>query len=326
MTAYLRTPDANFSGLTDFQFKPCYHQWRDLRMHYVDEGPQDGPVMLLMHGMPAWSYLYRNVIPALVAEGYRCIAADHFGFGKSDKPTDPHWYSIARHTEVLTSLITTLDLRHITLLCQDWGGPIGLAQAATMPERFDRLTIMNTWLHHPEFTYSPAIERWQNNWQEGGLFAGEKPNVGILVALSAKVISRELAIQGLVAGGLSSFPSSQCEAMVTAYNAPFSGLDDAAYNGLRQFPLSIPMSESSYNYGNGPAQTLHYKLLLQWQKPIHFIWGCQDDVFDERWGRQWASKYPQASFDPITDAGHFLQNTHGELIVKLLLKRIEQEQ
>ena len=102
--------------------------------------------------MPDWAYLYRTLIPGLVDAGYRCIAPDHLGFGRSDKPTDPNWYSIARHTEVLTSLVTALDLDDITLVCQDWGGPIGLAQAAMMPERFSRLVIMNTWLHNPDFT------------------------------------------------------------------------------------------------------------------------------------------------------------------------------
>jgi haloalkane dehalogenase len=325
MTEYFRTPDASFADLTQYQFSPNYHQWHDLRMHYLDEGPKDGPVMLLMHGMPAWSYLYRDIIPLLVAAGYRCIAPDHLGFGKSDKPSDIHWYSIARHSEVLMSLIVSLDLQRITLLCQDWGGPIGLAQAATMPERFERLSIMNTWLHHPEFKYSAAIERWRNNWQEGGLFAGEKPNVGVLIALSAKLISRELAMKGLISGSLSEYPSPACETMVAAYNAPFSGLDDDSYNGLRRFPLSIPMSPSGFCLGNGPVQALHYNLLLQWQKPVHFIWGCQDDVFDEQWGRQWASKYSQATFDPIEDAGHFLQNTHGEQIANTLLARIAQE-
>jgi haloalkane dehalogenase len=123
MTDFCRTPDSNFDALEDYDFEPHYHEWGDLRMHYLDEGPSDGPVMLLVHGMPTWSYLYRDFIPKLASAGFRCIAPDHFGFGKSDKPTDPYWYSIARHTEVLTSLATALDLSDITLVCQDWGGP-----------------------------------------------------------------------------------------------------------------------------------------------------------------------------------------------------------
>ena len=185
MTAFIRTPDENFAGLAGFDFEPDHHEWQDLRMHYLDEGPVDGPVMLLMHGMPTWSYLYRHMIPPLVAAGYRCIAPDHMGFGRSDKPTDIHWYTIARHTEILTTLITALDLNDITLVCQDWGGPTGLAQAATMPERFSRLVIMNTWLHHPEFEYSPAIHRWNQGWQAGGIFDRECPDVALLLVLTA---------------------------------------------------------------------------------------------------------------------------------------------
>ena len=118
MTDFIRTPDEQFQDLADFSFAPNYHIWRDLRMHYVDEGPVDGPVMLLLHGMPTWSYLYRDMIPLLVDAGFRCIAPDHMGFGRSDKPTDPHWYSIARHQEILSSLILALDLQRVTLVCR----------------------------------------------------------------------------------------------------------------------------------------------------------------------------------------------------------------
>ena len=329
MTDFERTPDSNFEGLKDYDFEPNWHTWQDLRMHYVDEGPKDGPVMLLLHGMPTWSYLYRDVIPPLVAAGYRCIAPDHLGFGKSDKPTDFHWFTIARHVEVMTSLITSLDLHHITLVCQDWGGPIGLAQAATMPERFDRLTIMNTWLHHPEYTYSDAIRNWHRNWHEGGLFAREKPDVGLLMAMSAGLLAREETFPHLVGGTEPAYPNDEARAMHDAYLAPFKGLSDAAWNGPRKFPLSIPLDETHYSTGNGAAQTLHYRLLLAWDKPLHFIWGCADDVFTEAWGREWASRFQAipggATFDPIEDAGHFLQNTHGNRLAEILLTRIGEE-
>ena len=102
MTDFIRTNEANFDNLSDFKFSPHFHAWQDMRMHYLDEGPRDGPVMLLIHGMPTWSYLYRDFIVPLTEAGYRCIAPDHLGFGKSDKPTDINWYTIARHTEILT--------------------------------------------------------------------------------------------------------------------------------------------------------------------------------------------------------------------------------
>ena len=122
---FLRTPDENFEGLADFPYQPHYLDIDGLRMHYIDEGPADGPVVLMMHGMPTWSYLYRNMIKLMVAKGYRCIAPDHIGFGRSDKVTDPAWYNIARHISNTKRLIESLDLRNIMIMVQDWGGPTG---------------------------------------------------------------------------------------------------------------------------------------------------------------------------------------------------------
>ena len=317
MTDFIRTPDNNFADLPGYAYQPNYHGWQDLRMHYLDEGPKNSPVMLLLHGMPTWSYLYRDMIPALTAAGYRCIAPDHMGFGRSDKPTDIHWYTIARHTEILTSLITTLDLQDITLVCQDWGGPTGLAQAAIMPERFRRLVIMNTWLHHPEYQYTAAIRNWNASWHEGGLFHREKPDIGLLLVLSAGLAGPEVIFPALGEGRDPGLTGAAAE-LYRGFSAPFRDQDDSAYNGLRRFPLSIPLD--SYDNGNAAAQTHHYRTLLAQRPPTHFIWGCADDVFDESWGRQWA-KQMNASFDAIPEAGHFLQNTHPARIVELILSR-----
>ncbi len=319
MTDFIRTPEENFADLDDFPYAPNYHSWQDLRMHYVDEGPEDGPVMLLLHGMPTWSYLYRDMIPALVDAGYRCIAPDHMGFGRSDKPTDIHWYTIARHTEILTSLITSLDLNNITLVCQDWGGPTGLAQAATMPERFERLIIMNTWLHHPEFEYTDAIQNWIQNWYEGGRFHLERPNVGLLLILP--MVGPEVVFPALMAGTEPEL-EGEAAAVYRGFSAPYRGLPDEAFNGYRRFPLSIPVR--NYDNGNGAAQTLHYRTLLNWDKHVHFVWGCSDDVFNEAWGRKWAGQM-NATFDAIPEAGHFLQNSHGAETAGFILKRISEE-
>ena len=318
MTDYIRTPTENFAHLSDYDFSENYHSWQDMRMHYLDEGPKDAPVMLLLHGMPTWSYLYRDIIPLFVDAGYRCIAPDHLGFGKSDKPTDIHWYTIARHTEILTTLITDLDLNDITLLCQDWGGPTGLAQAATMPERFSRLVIMNTWLHHPGYEYSPAIVDWNKNWHDGGHFCRSQPNVALLMLLSSGLLPGQVVIPAIREGIVPEM-SAQAKTMYDAYLAPFKGLPDEAYNGLRRFPLSIPLD--SYNNGNAAAQTLHYNTLLNWDKPVNFVWGCRDDVFTESWGREWARRL-NATFDTIEEAGHFLQNTHGVEVAGHVLRRI----
>ena len=320
MTDYIRTPDDNFAAIADFPYVPNYHTWQDLRMHYIDEGPKDGPVMLLLHGMPTWAYLYRDMIPLLVDAGYRCIAPDHMGFGRSDKPTDIHWYTIARHTEILTTLITALDLKHITVLCQDWGGPTGLAQAVYMPDRFDRLIIMNTWLHHPGYAYSEAITNWNRNWHEGGLFHRERPDIGLLLVLDAGLASRE-TVFGAIVEGKDPNLKGKAQDLYHAFSAPYRGQPDNAFNGFRRFPLSIPLD--SYDNGNAAAQTHHYETLLQWSKHVHFIWGCKDAVFNEAWGRAWADRM-HATFDPIADAGHFLQNSHGPAVVEHILRRIEE--
>jgi haloalkane dehalogenase len=321
VTEFIRTPDANFAGLDDFPFEPHFHDWQDMRVHYVDEGPADGPVVLLVHGMPTWSYLYRTMIPGLVAAGYRCIAPDHLGFGRSDKPTDLHWYTIARHTEVLTTLVTGLDLQNVTLVCQDWGGPTGLAQAATMPERFSRLVIMNTWLHHPEYVYSEAIHRWNAGWRPGGVFDRPCPDVALLLLLTAGLAGPEVVFPALTQGVEPNFTGDAAR-MYRGFHAPFAGLPDEAHNGLRRFPRSIPLD--SYDNGNAAAQTHHHRTLLGWSKPVHFVWGTADDIFTEAWGRTWAGQMG-ATFDPITGAHHFLQNTHGPEIVDAILRRIAEE-
>jgi len=318
MTEFVRSEDRHFAALVDWPHPPRYHHWKDLRVHYVDVGPTDGPVMLLLHGMPTWGYVYRYVIPPLVDAGFRCIAPDHLGFGRSDKPTDPAWFSIARHTEVLTSLITSLDLRRMTLVCQDWGGPIGLAQAATMPERFERLVIMNTWLHHPDHDYSPAIRDWIAGWHEGGPFHRERPALGLVPLMAGRLLDQATAFEHLVAGTEPPLEGRTAEAFA-AWSAPWRDLPDEAFNGPRWFPLSIPLND--HDSGNGEAQTAHHRTLLGWDKAVHFIWGGSDRIFHADGGRAWAEQM-SAPFDEIPEAGHFLQDSHGAQVAELILSRV----
>ena len=321
MENILRTPDKNFSELTDYPFEPNYYFWNGIRVHYVDEGPKEGPVMLLLHGMPTWGYLYRDMIPILKAKGYRCIVPDHIGFGRSDKPSEPSFYSIARHTEVLSGLISNLGLKNITLVCQDWGGPIGLAQAVYMEESFSRLVIMNTWLHHSGYEYSEAIVKWNKNWQEGGLFYIDKPNIAALLLISAGIIPPKLGIP-LILNGEDPIINSEATVMFKGFQAPYLNMPAEAFNGYRAFPLSI--CHYDLDRGNGTAQIYFFKQLLNWRKPVHFIWGAADDIFTENWGKKW-SKLMAGTFESIPAAGHFLQNTHGPEIVEILLNRISEE-
>ena len=214
-----------------------------------------------------------------------------------------------------------MDLRDVTLVCQDWGGPIGLAQAATMPERFARLVIMNTWLHHPGFEYTPAIRTWIAAWTPGGLFDRNTPNAALVPLISARKAEREAIFAALLSDSEPKFTDDALR-MYAGFAAPFRGLPDEAFNGLRMFPLSIPLYD--YDSGNGAAQTMHHHLLLGWSKPVHVVWGGADDVFTENWGRTWAEQLG-ATFDLIPDADHFLQNTHGEAVVDIVLDRINVE-
>lgn len=316
----VRTPDDNFTGLADYPFAPHYLDLDGVRMHYLDEGPADGPVALMVHGMPTWSYLYRHMIPPMVAAGYRCIAPDHIGFGRSDKVTEASWYDIARHTANLRRLIEQLDLHRITLCCQDWGGPIGLAQAAEMPERFERLVIMNTWLHHDGYEYTPGILDWIERNRPGGMLRENIPSrIGwghLLVMATGRATPAEV-IGPLLTGGEPVSFTGETEQVRAAYSAPFDGLGDEGSIGPRQFPLSIPVHDHAR--GNADAQARHFAAICAMDIPAHFIWGLVDRVFTGEWGQQWCGLMQRATWDAFDDANHFLQDTHGARIAQLVI-------
>jgi haloalkane dehalogenase len=316
---FVRTGDEHFADLVDFAHPPHYLDLDGLRMHYVDEGPADAPVALLLHGMPTWSYLYRSIIPPMVAAGYRCIAPDHIGFGRSDKVTEPSWYDIARHSANLTRLIESLDLRDVTVFVQDWGGPIGLAQVATMPERFSRLVIMNTWLHHVGYEYTAGIQNWITQNSPGGLFRDNVPERfgwGTLMVVATGRGAPQDVLFPVLQGGAATL-SAEAETVRDAYDAPFAGLGEAGVTGPRQFPLSIPFHDHSR--GNGDEQARHFAAINATRLPVHFVWGLADGVFDGDWGRRWHSLIPHATWDSFDDASHFLQDTHGGRIAQIVL-------
>ena len=319
---FLRTPDDNFSALDDFTFAPHYLETDGLRTHYLDEGPSDAPVALLMHGMPTWSYLYRTMIPPLLAAGYRCVAPDHIGFGRSDKVTDPGWYTIARHTENTRRLVEALDLRDITLFVQDWGGPTGLAQYAEMPGRFSRIVIMNTWLHHEGYGYTPGILDWIQRNSPGGMLRENVParfNWGLLMAMATRRAAPADSVAAAVTGGTPNL-SAEADRVRRGYDAPFEGLGDEGVTGPRRFPLCIPVNDPVA--GNAEAQERHFAAVNATDLPVHFVWGTEDNVFVTEWGRAWQSMIPGATWDEFP-AGHFLQDTHGPEIVAAVLRRTE---
>lgn len=317
----VRTPDSNFDSLKDFPFQSNFLDLGDMRMHYIDEGPSDGPIALMIHGMPTWSYLYRYMIPPLVNAGFRCIAPDHIGFGKSDKVTISDWYNIAQHISNLTKLVTQLDLKDITLFVQDWGGPIGLSQYAAMPERFSRLVIMNTWLHHSNYEYSPGILQWINQNLPGGLFRDNIPNKfnwGTLMAMSTGRVTPQDSLLRILSGEVPHM-SPDALAVQAAYDAPFDGLGDAGVTGPRRFPMCIPVHDSEA--GSALLQEECFHFVNQTELPVHFVWGVNDNVFTKEWGLKWHSLIPNSTWHEV-DASHFLQDTCGEEIVANVMSQM----
>jgi haloalkane dehalogenase len=296
--AFVRTPDARFRELADYPFAPRWLDWRGLRIHHLDEGPRGAPVMLLLHGEPSWSYLYRRIVPRLVAAGYRCVAPDLVGFGKSDKVTDDAWYGIERHCEALRFVIESLGLRRITLVCQDWGGPIGLRQAVDSPERFERLIIANTWLHHEGFEYSAGIRAWR------------------AAALDPSKLGGDMPTGRIVAGSLRR-PGHDREAVARAYDAPFTGFASKA--GARRFPFCIPFAEPAA--GNARDQQRCFDALRAYPHPVHFAFGDADEVFPWSWAERWHGLVPGSTLDRIAGAGHFVQEDASDDLAETILLR-----
>ncbi len=248
----LRTPDAAFAGITDYPFAPHYLDIKDadtgtpLRVHYIDEGPRDAPVVLMMHGEPSWSYLYRHMIGPVVAAGYRVVAPDLIGFGKSDKPAAQSDYSYARHVAWMRSWLEQLDLQRVTLACQDWGSLIGLRLVAEMPDRFAAIALSNGGL--PEGGEAPsafAIWRAFSRWSP--FFP-----IGKIVSAGTK-------------RGLS-------EAEIAAYDAPFP---DASFKaGARIFPSFVPFEDNVAV----PDQKRAWAVFDQWEKPFLCCFSDQDRI------------------------------------------------
>jgi haloalkane dehalogenase len=270
-----------------------------MRVHYLDEGSRDGRSALMLHGEPTWSYLYRGVIRELAAAGYRCIAPDYIGFGRSDKVVEEEWYVIERHVETVAHLIEELALRDIVLICQDWGGPIGLRQAVDMSDRFAALVVMNTWLHHGGYVYSDGIMRWHSAATDAKVFGGDMPAGRIL----------NVAMQR---------PDHDLDAMRAAYDAPFP---DTTYKaGLRRFPYCLPFDHP--REGNAADQQRCYNALRSWTKPAHFIFGDKDVVFPPETARAWAAAMPRSTLDFIEGAGHFVQEDAPADLSTAILRRL----
>lgn len=302
-----RTPDENFADLPGFPFDPHYAEvvaegLAPLRMHYLDEGPADGPVVLLLHGQPTWSYLYRTVVPVLVDAGLRAIAPDLIGFGRSDKPTDHTDYTVARHVGWLQSLVTGLDLRGITLVAQDWGGPIGLSVLAADPDRFARVVAANTILH----TADPALAD-RLTWAVHG--TGES-RVVLEEALVDYLLytQREPDLRPSVFVGAATTTPLEPE-VLAAYDAPFPERRFTA--GLRQMTALLPLTRNDVGARLG-RRTM--RALEQFERPFLTCYSDGDPA-TRGWERVFAERVPGAQGQPhrtLAGAGHFLQEDAGE--------------
>jgi haloalkane dehalogenase len=284
----LRTPDECFAGLAGFPYKPNYLTIEDenlgpLRIHYLDEGPPDGPLVICLHGEPTWCYLYRKMIPVFTAAGLRVIAPDLVGFGRSDKPSERSDYSYAGHVRWMAEWLGKLDLRGITLLGQDWGGLIGLRLLADDPDRFDRFSLSNTALPTGDQPTSEAFLRWRKFSQED-----EEFDTGFIVNLFGH-------------GDLS-------PAEIEAYRAPFP--DDRYKAGARQFPVLVPTEPDN------PASAANrraWKVLTGWNKPALMCFSDADPIMRGA-EKAFLGRVPGTRGQPhITLHGrHFIQEEDGE--------------
>jgi haloalkane dehalogenase len=289
-----RTPEDRFARLPDFPFRPHYVELDGLRLHYLDEG--QGEPLLLLHGEPTWSFLYRRMIPPLRGR-FRCVAPDYIGFGRSDKWTEVGAYSVARHFAFLEGFVAALDLRQITVVVQDWGGPLGLHYAIRHPDRVARLVILNTGLLSGEpGTLSPGLESWRE-------YVARTPDLPIGLILKRAVGKRYELAPEVVAG----------------YDAPFPTPESKA--GARAFPAIIPTSPDA----PGAAQMRETKAALaKWDKPALVCFSDADPIFPPQVGEALARLIPGGRFALIRGAGHFLQEEKGPEIAEEILRFVRE--
>jgi len=292
----LRTPDDRFEDLPGYNFEPHYVDVPDgdggtLRVHYIDEGPRQAAPVLLMHGEPSWCYLYRKMVPVITAAGYRAIAPDLPGFGRSDKPSKRSDYTYQRHVDWMTAFIEAIDFQNATLVGQDWGGLIGLRLVAEHPDRFARVVAANTFLPTGDMPAGEAFLRWQKYSQETPIF-----HVG-----------------GIIRGGCKTELSPE---VIEAYNAPFPA--DSYKEGARQFPLLVPTSPVDPSSEPNRAA---WKVLGAWEKPFLCAFSDEDPV--TRGGdRAFQSMVPGTKGQPhttIKGGGHFLQEDKGEELARVIV-------
>ena len=324
---YNRTSDARFDNLKDYAFEPHYLSVDDteggeLRLHYVDEGPADAPAILLMHGQPAWSYLYRHMIPPLLGAGFRVVAPDLIGFGRSDKPTSPQDYTYARHVTWMSDFLTQLNLNDITVFFQDWGSLIGLRLVAAFPQRFSHVVLANGGLlagsipaEYNEFLKAayeslPVVSASEL----GARFLDKEGVPGILYWRKHCAEHSDFSAGDVIAVSSSTKTLSQVE--IDAFNAPYP---DASYlAGARRFPSLIPLFHDDPEVAECAAA---WEALAKFDKPFMCAFADNDPVTAGA-DKLFLERVPgcrNVNHRTISPAGHFLQQDQPEQCVQAIL-------
>jgi len=274
-----RTPEERLRGLPEFPFESRYEEVDGLRLAYLDEG--EGPAVVFFHGEPTWSFLWRKVVPPVRDAGFRCIAPDYAGFGRSDKPTDVAWYTYDRHVGLMAALLEELDLREATVVVHDWGGPIGLRLAVEHPDRIAKIVIMET----GPFT---GHQRMSDAWFAFRDFVRE---------------SEDVPIGMLVRGGCKNDPGDE---VVAAYEAPY--MDGASKAGARAFPLILPTTPDAVGAVEGKRVA---DGLRADDRPSLVLWADSDPILPFSVGERVSSELNLMPPRAIADASHFLQEDAG---------------
>ena len=292
----LRTPDERFRDLPGYPFAPHYLERDGIRIHYVDEGPPGAAPVLMLHGEPSWSYLYRKMIPPIAAAGHRVIAPDLVCLGRSDKPAAREDYTYGRHVDWMAAVLAGLDLRGITLVCQDWGGLIGLRLVAEHPGRFARVVAANTFLPTGDTEPGPAFLAWRRFSQDVPEFpVGRIVGTGCATELSPEIVA--------------------------AYDAPFP--EERYRSGARQFPLLVPATPDD---PAAPANRAAWTVLERWDRPFLTAFSDSDPITAGS-DRVLQTRIPGAQGQPhttIAGGGHFLQEDRGEELAGVVIDFIAQ--
>ncbi|MFX1234144.1 MAG: haloalkane dehalogenase [Promethearchaeota archaeon] len=291
----MRTPEERFQEITDFPFEARYLEIDGIRIHFIDEGSKDKDCILLMHGEPSWSYLYRHMIPILIKAGYRTIAPDLVGFGRSDKPSEQSDHTYHKHVEWMTKWVKVLNLKDITLFCQDWGSLIGLRVAIENQERFSRIVLSNGGLPTGEQKTNDAIMQWRE-------FSRTSPKFDIKSIMQSGTISK------------------LSKETLKGYNAPFP--DDSYKAGPRIMPSLIPISKTDPEHGANKKAIEQYR---KWEKPFLTAFSDSDPI-SKGVDKFWQKIVPGAKAQDhvtIKNASHFVQEDKGPELADVIINFIK---